>query len=533
MGKIKRILWIDDYPNGAVKSMFPECETKQVSTMDEAIEEIGGKHLYHYDTIVFDIDFENGLPKGEASVLKKLSEKLYLEEYQKNKDYIIKNGGYLLFLYLLERGYPSGQVAFLTGNTGIIKQLKKFADNEEAPKTPEEIAERIIKIWEDGGKDDLDVFEDKLLKLPIHTVYKDMCYEYDECLEDGDRDGVFELIRNAKIPMNDLDNPQNTGDMMIFRFHNANLKPPVYFAKSANDIAGHGIDEAKVWLKEKRTENNITRWLVLDIADGIEGLFRKEDKMNANVAYLFQNVSSNPGIRSAFRQMFFVFDGLRDYERNGIRYQAITAMLIPFDCAVKNSNPPQDVADMNYDKVRTMFARFSKQARNYCAHNYFGSTMENPTVLFVLAGTVAAVLSKENRVASDGWFASMYAAVSDGSGYDAANNIVKIDGLCQNLLNGNHIDLAKAFNNGVPSYQDYTPWDMLRVLGYNKSMNIKNQLSSAVREEYYKFTLAAYIVKWFEHVTEAEIEQKCGRGIVQIYRLAHEIVDSYNYPTII
>ena len=122
MAEIRRVLWIDDVAENKAKSLFSSEETKIVGSMDEAIEEISGPHLYDYDTIVLDIDFENGIYDPQK-VIERLSDYIYLDQGQRNNQFIICNGGYLLYLYLLKRGYPSDQIAFLTGNPAMVRKL--------------------------------------------------------------------------------------------------------------------------------------------------------------------------------------------------------------------------------------------------------------------------------------------------------------------------------------------------------------------------------------------------------------------------
>ena len=120
MSQIKRVLWVDDHPENEASSLFDKNETNIVKKLDNALKEISSSHLYEYDTIVFDIDFENGLLDRDF-VIEEFSKKIYLNDDQKDNKYIIENGGYLLFIYLLECGYPSEQVAFLTGNPNMLK----------------------------------------------------------------------------------------------------------------------------------------------------------------------------------------------------------------------------------------------------------------------------------------------------------------------------------------------------------------------------------------------------------------------------
>lgn len=528
MADIKRILWVDDYPNNMASDMFPDVETRQVSTMEEAIMEISGKHLYDYDTIVLDIDFENGLPKGEKQVLKKLNEKIYLNKDQKNKNFIINNGGYLLFLYLLEKGYPSEQVAFLTGNAGIIGQLKTYTRQNQAELSKEEITDAFIKAWENSD-DDIDLFQEQIDALPIDVKYKDSDFVFDcaEAIDVGDTDEAKRLIE-AVTPTMITGSIQNTGDMMIFRFHEANLESPVYFSKNDNDIDGHNREDAEKWLVARRTYNNVTRWLLLDAADYVEKLFKaNQELMSFQVGDIFRDTDVDPGIRLSFRQLFFAMDGLRNTERRGIYYQAVSAMLIPFDSAPKTSDMQMGHGN-NYDMVRRMFARVSKQARNYCAHNSFGSSLSNRAVLFILSCTMLAVISRDQARDKANWFEIVYDIISERNSYVVSDNNAKIDELCRKLLEEDRLDTYKAGTGS--NYDSFDARDMLNALGYNKDMSVSEQQSTGIRERYFMFTLAAYVVKWFEGLTGSEVKKQYGRSVAMVYRLSNEIVVAYEYP---
>lgn len=538
MQEIKRVLWVDDYPANRVGSMFIEDETKKVSTMDEAINEIAGEHLYDYDTIVLDIDFENGLPNGEKNVIEKLSGKIYLNKDQRDKNFIINNGGYLLFLYLLEKGYPSEQVAFFTGNPGIISQLKTYNRQSLGQMSKEEIYKSIISFWDEIPKEDnlpLDDnsyfdFQDKIRALPIDGNYTTfpVIEDYITCLENDDKEGLRNKIEEID-PTMVTGNLQNTGDMMIFRFHEANLESPVYFSKNDNDIEGHNRKDAQMWLDKNRTDDRLTRWLLLYVGNYVEQLFRSNPNgMGIQVGNIFIDICGDPGIRSSFRQMYFVFDGLRNIQRRGVYYQAISAMLIPFDNNPQSSGPKVDPNNNGDDKVRKLFARFSKQARNYCAHNYFGSSISNRTTLYLLMGTVTAVLVKNQRNEICNWYQNVREKYKSRTGYSVAGNQNKIDALIDNLEKKGQIDKDSAHTTGI-ACQDYNAWEMLRAFGYNNI--IKTQESTTVRENYFLFTLAAYIVKWFDGFGEEQVGSYFGNAVKFVYELSNEIVNEYNYPT--
>lgn len=527
MEEIKRVLWVDDRPNSKVSSMFQGFETRKVSTMDEAMRIIAGEHLYDYDTIVLDIDFENGLPNGEKDILNKLDGKIYLSKDQQNRKFIINNGGYLLFLYLLEKGYPSDRVAFLTGNGGIVEQLKKYTKMNIEQLSKEEIADRFITEWEKCG-DDIEEFQEIIDHLAIDKNYKDDDFVLDcvDAIDEGDIEKLRNYIEEVRPTLvTGSPDTQNTGDMMIFRFHEANIEPPIYFSKNDNDIEGHNISDAEEWIKSKRTDDNVTRWLLLDAANYIEQLFRNDNKgMNKQLGLMFKIKDGDPGIRSAYRQMYFVFDGLRNIERRGIYYQAIAAMLIPFDKVLNLGNSAEK--DRTYENIQKMFSWVSKQTRNYCAHNYFGSSMSNSTVLYVIANTMLAVLTKKQVNDKMTWFEQMYNNIVSGIEYSISKNNIKIESLCENLLERNRIHRnAKVSEN----CREYNAKNYLSALGWNIEMSVDRQKSSEIRENYFVFTLAAYVVKWFGGMSESDVEKLYGRGVEIIYIVSNEIVSSYNY----
>ena len=144
---INRVLWVDDITsNDSNSRLFIKDETTIVKTMDEALKVFSDNSLYRYDTVVLDINFENGITNQE-DVIQDLTNSLFLSDEQKENDYIIKYGGYLLFLYLLVKGYPSDNVAFLTGNPGMLRELKAYMDRHVKKLTNIEIKQRFLDFW--------------------------------------------------------------------------------------------------------------------------------------------------------------------------------------------------------------------------------------------------------------------------------------------------------------------------------------------------------------------------------------------------
>lgn len=533
ISNVKRVLWIDDYPNNKAGVIFNEEETRIVSSMDDAIKEISGERLYDYDSIVLDIDFENGI-KNADEVIEKLSKVIYLNKDQKEKIFIINNGGYLLFLYLLEKGYPSKQVAFLTGNAGIIGQLKAYNRQNEKQMSKEDIVNAFIDAWKEFGED-VDEFENYISELPIDKKYKDSDFVYDCAfmIDEGDMDGLTKMVGDI-TPTMVTGSVQNTGDMMIFRFHEANLESPVYFSKNDNDIQGHNREDAKKWLDKNRTDSKISRWLILNAGDYVEKLFRQNTSdMNRGIGRVLRNISNDGGIRSAFRQMYYVFDGLRNVEHRGVYYQAVSAMLVPFDATPGNGgdNALSAVQGLSDDeRIMRMFASCAKQARNYCAHNSMGSSISDRTTLFLLMIAVNSVLNKTQRHELAWWYKKCCEVFNNDIGNTNTFNINKIDTLIAELLSNNKIDINCA-RVGTDCTK-YTPKDLLYALGYNTQMNTASQPDSAVREEYFVFTLATYVVKWLDGVSESDMDKRFGREICMVYDVSKKVVASYLYPVI-
>lgn len=555
MADIKRVLWVDDYLKNKdslrkeVSDMFKDEETQKISSMDDAIKEISGEHLYNYDTIVLDIDFENGLINAK-DVKDKLADKIYLSpDQEKDNNFIINNGGYLLFLYLLTRGYPSEQVAFLTGNASMIEQLQIYTRQNEKPMSKNDIRDAFIRAWE-KCENDVEKFEEQIDNLPIDIQYRgsDFVLDCAAMLDKQNQEGLYELIETVS-PTLVTGDIKNTGDMMIFRFHEANLESPAYFTKNKVGIEGHNLTDAKKWLETKRTSSGVARWLLLWAGDYIEQQFRKKERnMNKQLGEIFPDISQNGGIRSAFRQMYFVLDGLRNIdEHRGPYYQAISAMLVPFDTSPYKLDVLKicNKEDINDKNIRIMFAWCSKQARNFCAHNYFGSTISDETTMFLLMVTMTTVLNRQQREEMAGWYQKVTCEIETQKAQDEQQKsydkvscaLEKIDVMTGKLIKGDKIDIAKAFGRkpskeyeqkSSEELKKYIPRDFLYALGYNKQ--ISDDANPSTRESYYVFTLAAYIVKIFDGLEDNEVEERFGYEVMLVYQIARKIVLEYEYP---
>lgn len=533
MRDIKRVLWIDDVPGNLASQLFHDNETKQMRLLEDALKEISSSHLYDYDTIVFDIDFSHGVKDVEA-ISAELLEKIYISpEELVSDDFIISYGGYLLYIYLLERGYPSSQVAFLTGNPTMMEYLRAF-DKEYRNEMPKEVVvTKYIKAWEDAGdsEDSWYIFLDKIknLKCPYEYISQDSIEKCSDFLEKDDEEGLRNYIYSMEIKPVSYDGMKNTGDVMIYRFHKANLETPAFFTKSSNYILGHDIQDAEQWLDTRRTNDQLTRWLILSAGYHVTTLFQNNPSaMSSQIAQVFDRANVDIGLKASFNQLYNLFYGLRDINLRGPYYQAISAMLTPFDNNPKSCGDSATASGICYDDIQRSFARLSKQSRNYCSHNYFGSEVSNETALFIILIAVTSVLNQAQRTEFDNWYDDVKALFPAGRRYVRESNVRKIDDFGYSLYRDRKIN-TDAFNKlHLPrAYNPNRPWKMLQVAGYNINMDLDHETNSAVREKYYIFTLASYIVKWFDGLSETDIETRFGHGIRIVFELSHEIVEDY------
>ena len=539
---IKRVLWVEDNEqqlNDSIRSIFVDAEKKSIDNMQGALLEIASEHLYDYDVIVLDIDFRDDNRSNFDVVIGELKRKIYLKKDQCNEGYIKENGGYLLFLYLLERGYPSDRIAFLTGNQDIIDKLQIYTLMNRNDLSREEIIELFKKLWNESGNE-WEEFERRVFNLssleaefyidPKFTESKfvDQCVD---ALEEDDIEQLEALIKGVQIVSYDSnkDNVEKYENDMIFRFHTANLESPKYFSKRNNDIPQHNLEDARLWLNEKRSADRIFRWLVLNAGNYVEQLWQSNSTAMTNQVRSILNVHNDNnsnydfGIRNAFRQMFFVFDGLKAIEHAGVHYQAMSAMLVPFESNVKRDYiSDQDII------LRRKFAFVAKNARNYCAHNYWGSAISDTSALFLLCITLTAILDKSQRSHFSYWYERVRDIITGIDSIPESVDESNIDYLVSDLWANN---MVNNFGCNVPSSKplaNYDCNDYLMVLGWHKNM----KTNTTIREQYYIFTLAAYIVKVLSGISDADLINLYGQEVKAIYDISKVIVSRNNDRTI-
>lgn len=547
----KRVLWIEDNPQNEASALFPDGETRIVSSMDDAIKEIRSDRLYEYDVVVCDIDFQNGVKDVDQSV-KKLKEHIYIDEKMESLHaFVLDNGGYLLYLYLLERGYPSEQVVFLTGNAGMLTRISAHqARRRESMSLAELKAEYKKAYKENSGWVD---FYNRIKEQPIAEAYRtrSVIEKVWDHLKAGEEEQVDELLDEVSDVVEIGSDIKNTGDLLLDKFYDANVQPPQIFSKRTYFNPGRDRADAGKWLIDMRTNERMTRWLLLSAGKYVSDLFEKQQITNTLKKIYFENELEKIGeaIRLAFGQLYSLLYGYRDIrqdqqkeeqkkEVNRPLFQAIMAALIPFEAEIQNKAEPIQIhGESDYCSVQRIFCQFSKFARNFGAHNMFGNTVSCETSLFLAMGMLAGILNKNQRKDIDHtWFAIASQQFACWNADPKENDPKKakkiLTDFCEKLRNNSNSN-----DNSQPQINwkgwikkdllaknaaDWVPEDMSKVLMHPKSA------TGHIDEDYCVFALAGYIVLYFSGLSVEEIESRFGKGIAIMCRLSYQIVNTYH-----
>ena len=129
------ILWVEDNPENKQNFWFSNRNVKNITDFSEAEEAIE-KELNSYDVVVLDIDLRN-------SNTEKVREKS--NKFDLSPDIFLQKSGMVLFLILLEKGFPREQIIFLTGNADK-NNISKLVDIISSSKDIEQIKNTTEKF---------------------------------------------------------------------------------------------------------------------------------------------------------------------------------------------------------------------------------------------------------------------------------------------------------------------------------------------------------------------------------------------------
>lgn len=459
-----------------------------------------------------------------------ISKSLYLEKGREdNNNYIMENGGYLIYLYLIKKGYPSDNIAFFTGNPSMMLILESY-NKKTVYGSVDDIYNGINNVWRECYRDKNDGneayadFVQCLDSMNISKVYKNRADKIDQFLEKNDKGGLKNLIR--EIQDNESVDEINYEDSMISRFHKANLQLPDYYLKK-DLFYEHDIEAMAKWVNDHRTKENMTRWLIIDIANYITGM--SDNELSCVITPLFNTDNNSETLmwremKNAFSQMAHLLNGIfyRENKEKGISgrfFQAISTILNPYEQKIKL--PLSSYSGSDFDEIRKMLVQTSKQARNYFAHNYFRSTIsDNSTTLFLLLLVVLGLLDEQKNNEISEWVDDVICYISECKTEWKINNInystltytndCKINDIYR-MISSSSLNGAICANDCLDAFKKY------RVNENKKD-----------REDFCVFSLAAYIIKWFNR--DISDDNSINANIIKIYKLSQKIVNSYSFP---
>jgi len=399
---VKRILWLEDgIANSEVTKMFPDRETLKAGDMDSALKAINKKEeLDSLDTIVLDIDMKDGVkdigklidvlrgkPLSPEAAGMEYERMLYIskEEEEKAKDFLQDNGGYLVYLYLLKKGFPSERIAFLTANSGDLGALNAMfgADGATYVLDPKELSELFEQAFYDTFSDDQEVdpdskeFLEKCEKtgIPSDFIQSDAFIDAVEQLAASDNSGlmsIFEDFFKGERAIN------NTLTEKFLKFRSANLEICSSFAKTERDCGKvGGITAMREWMRRDIEEKKI-RWLVLNLCKIMLDCLSKNRNMKSFDCEFNKEANHNTFTRDSaiavFQQLSLHFQkhlGTDEDQKKWSYLQALRIYTTPFDSG-------------KYLYITQSCNIVAKQLRNYCAHNCFGDSMSAQDFFFFL-----------------------------------------------------------------------------------------------------------------------------------------------------
>ncbi|NOS74510.1 MAG: hypothetical protein HOP36_08235 [Methyloglobulus sp.] len=312
------ILWVEDNPGNKKDFWFANRNVKNITDFSEAEETIA-KELNSYDVVVLDIDLTN----SDKEIVRDKS-----EQFNLSPDDFLQKSGMVLFLILLERGFPRRQIIFLTGNTEkntfseLVEKISSSVDEEQIKSA----TEKALYFLSDEQKTYLKQKDNKAEKV---SFIKSLAINQDDSTY-----GIFSKACN---------------DICI--------KPPNAIAKS-NDKEAQA--ELRNWLEDH--ERNDYLILRRGIIEGCQFLRTQKEKLR------FEKYSADEK-KPAFLDVDDYLDVLESFlplrePSNKTAFYKLFVRTLAHEW--EESVKPKKIDD---DQTAYAFSWIMKMTRNWMAHN--------------------------------------------------------------------------------------------------------------------------------------------------------------------
>jgi len=348
------ILWVEDNPENKKSFWFASRNVKNITDFSEAEEAIE-KELNSYDVVVLDIDLRNSDPE-------KVREKS--NQFGLLPDIFLQKSGMVLFLILLEKGFPREQIIFLTGNADK-NNLSKLVDIISSSKDIEQIKNTTEKV--------LDFLSDE---------------QKTELKQKSTKEDKVNYIKNLALKQG-----ANTYDIFCDAYKAICIKPPRAISKSNDKDAQI---ELRSWLEDHERDSNYL-FLRRGIIEGCEFLKKhlKQDDNNLQFTDFIKdtdtyNITSSEIVNYLDSlSQFFPISKPNDID---IKYRLFVWAL---SHKWEENIDPQKI-NIKYGEKHT-FAWIMKMVRNWTSHANLLDPVNSKTIafLFLVNMRVMFKLSKE------------------------------------------------------------------------------------------------------------------------------------------
>lgn len=260
---VKRVLWIEDFDGGKILDQkdinqklenygMIKTETTVITSFIAGLEYID-KYFGDFDLVVLDVDFRELGDKDKC--VDKLKDIIWDNDLG-NYNKMSENGGYYIFLYLMNKCFPKERIAMLTGNeTGYNEGIN--------------IAEKLRKLISDSEKEVEYIIEQLEADDEAFELLGDGINNIINIIENEDRDSAIEELNKISKLSNStnikFDKNPNTSNDWSNAFKEAKIVPPESFRKES--MGNSENIRFREWINEKSTPYYKTRGIIIEMCN--------------------------------------------------------------------------------------------------------------------------------------------------------------------------------------------------------------------------------------------------------------------------
>lgn len=346
------ILWVEDNPENKKNFWFGNRNVTSIVDFTQAEEAIE-KELNSYDVAVLDIDLTNS---NKENVRDKSS------QFGLSPDEFLQKSGMVLFLSLLERGFPREQIIFLTGNADK-NEFSKLVETIRSSKDEEEIknaTEKVLGILSDEQKNEL---KQKNNKQDRVSYISSLATHQDKSTY-----GIFREACNAIC-----------------------IKPPEAISKSNNKDAQL---ELKNWLeKHEKNDYMVLRRGIIEGCKFLKKHIKDDDNHIQFRSFVKGTKIRNPVIKILSDDIQNYLDTVAQFlparqpiEINGTYRLFLRTLVHEWE----ESIDPQETTEKYGGDIHT-FAGLSKQTRNWVSHAKLLEPLDSGIIAFLFLVNMRAM----------------------------------------------------------------------------------------------------------------------------------------------